>query len=114
MTLSIPLRLPSLANMRGHWSQKARVVKTQRQTVTVYLGGKPRPPFPVTVALTRIAPRKLDVDNGVSSLKAVQDAVAAWLGVDDADPRVTWAYAQRAGGAKVYAVEVVIVARSAA
>lgn len=43
--------------------------------------------------LTRGAPRAMDSDNLVGACKAVRDAVAAWLGVDDG-PRgpVTWTY----------------------
>ena len=32
--------------------------------------------------------------NLAGGFKAVRDQVASWLGVDDADPRVTWVYAQ--------------------
>ena len=47
------------------------------------------------VRLTRAAPAELDDDNLSSAFKAVRDAVAAWLGVDDS-PRspVRWKYAQ--------------------
>jgi hypothetical protein len=46
--------------------------------------GKPR--TPCTVVLKRCAPsRGLDDDNLTGSLKAVRDAVAEWLGVDDRD-----------------------------
>jgi len=66
------------------------------------LGNKPRPALPCTVLMTRIAPRKLDDDNLRGAFKAVRDQVAAWLGVDDADPRVTWAYAQERGAVREY------------
>ena len=38
---------------------------------------------PVVVWLVRLAPRMLDDDNAVSSMKAVRDAIAAHFGVDD-------------------------------
>jgi hypothetical protein len=34
-------------------------------------------------------------DNLRAALKPIVDQVAVWLGVDDADPRVTWEYGQR-------------------
>ena len=106
MKLSIPLRLPSAANLREHWSARARRVKAQRQAVAIYVLGKPRPALPVVVTLTRVAPRALDGDNLQSAFKAPRDEVARWLGVDDADPRVTWSYAQRSGGVGRYGIEI--------
>lgn len=61
--------------------------------------------------MTRVAPSKgLDFDNLVSSAKACRDGIADALGVDDADARVTWHYAQRRGKPREYAVEVRVVA----
>jgi hypothetical protein len=62
--------------------------------------------LPCVVTLTRIAPRALDDDNLRGALKATRDEVAAWLLVDDRDPRVTWTYAERRGAVREYAVEV--------
>lgn len=106
MTVSIPLRLPSASNLREHWSVRHKRVKAQRAAVTLFLGNRARPALPVIITLTRIAPRSLDGDNAQGAMKATRDAVAAWLGVDDADPRVRWDYAQRRGGAREYGVEV--------
>jgi len=41
-------------------------------------------------------------DNLRGALKAVRDQVATWLGVDDADPRVTWEYGQAVDGRPRY------------
>jgi fatty acid-binding protein DegV len=66
-----------------------------------------RPALPCTVTMTRVAPSEgLDDDNLRSALKAVRDQIAAWLGVDDRDPLVRWAYDQKRGAARDYAVEV--------
>lgn len=97
MNVEIPMVLPSVANQRLHWAAKARQVKQQRNAVAWVLGNRPRPPLPVVVTLTRVAPRTLDGDNLQGAFKGVRDQVAAWLGCDDADPRVTWAYAQTKG-----------------
>lgn len=81
-------------------------MKAEREAVAwVLIAQKPaRPALPCTVLLERIAPSiGLDDDNLAGSLKAVRDAIAEWLGLDDRDPRVAWKYAQRRGA---WAVEV--------
>jgi hypothetical protein len=106
--LRIPLRTASEANMRSHWSAKAKRVASQRAIVTLALG--PCPAWlrerPRHVRLTRIAPRRLDGDNLQSSFKAVRDAVAAWLGIDDGDDATAWLYGQERGEPLQYAVTV--------
>lgn len=109
MTIHIPMRLPSAANLREHWAARAKRVKVQRLAVAYYLGGGgPRPPFPVVVTLTRIAPRALDGDNLQGAFKGPRDEVARWLGVPDNDPRIEWRYDQRRDGPKVYAIEIAL------
>jgi hypothetical protein len=72
------------------------------------------PALPVVVTLTRIAPRRLDSDNLQGGCKAARDEVAAWLGVDDADPRVEWRYEQsKALGVRVARYALRIDVRSA-
>ncbi len=65
-------------------------------------------PLPVVVKLTRIGTgnRPLDDDNLRRALKAVRDVVAAWLAVDDADPRVRWRYAERRGYSPAVVIDV--------
>lgn len=101
------LRLQSEPNSRDHYMAKARRVKDQRFAVTVVLQSRlgarpPRPPLAVTI--TRVAPRALDTDNLVASAKAVRDAVAKWLRIDDADPSVEYCYAQEKAQPNEYAV----------
>jgi hypothetical protein len=104
--LTIPMRLPSAANLREHHMVRHRRVKQQRQAVAMFIGGRPKPALPVVVTLTRVAPRALDGDNCQSAFKAVRDEIARWLGVSDNHPGVTWEYWQRRGGVGVYAVVV--------
>ena len=112
MRFVVPVRTVSEANRREHWSVKAKRAKQQREAagmMMVSMGvhrGRPKPPLSVT--LTRVAPRKLDTDNLARSLKAVRDGIADALGIDDGDERVAWLYAQRRGAAKTYEVEVEI------
>ena len=65
--------------------------------------------LPLTVVLTRVAPRRLDGDNLQSGFKAGRDGVADWLGVDDGNGLIDWQYAQRAAGPKVYKVEIEVI-----
>ena len=96
------LRLVSEANARSHWAEKARRVKAQRNVVTLVLRGTVARSMmavaPLSVTITRVSPSVgLDDDNAVSSAKAVRDAVAKVLGVDDRDERVDWLVRQERG-----------------
>jgi hypothetical protein len=72
-------------------------VKAEREAIGWMLPPK-RPALPAVITLTRIAPSQgLDDDNLQGSLKGCRDAVAAWLSVDDRDPRIEWRYAQERG-----------------
>lgn len=105
ITVTIPMRIVSVANMREHWATKATRAKSQRILAWAELKAADKAPRlmgPVTVKLTRIAPRMLDDDNLRSAFKACRDGVADWLGVDDRDPRVTWDYGQERGHVKTY------------
>ena len=103
------MELPSVANLREHWSVKARRAKCHRGATYLQLRARAlEHAVPCTVTLTRIAPRPLDGDNLQSSLKACRDGIADFLKVDDRDPRVTWVYAQEKGQPKQQALRVEI------
>ena len=99
LSLSIhisPLTLKSEANAGGKLRDKiAR--KSSVKSAVVHALPDMRFPLPVIVRLTRIGQKRLDDDNLRMALKAVRDCVAAWLGVDDANPLIRWEYGQRAG-----------------
>ncbi len=91
---------------RGARMGAAARIRKQRADVTMVLrsrfGVSPAPPLTITV--TRVAPGALDAhDNLPPACKAIVDAIAAWIGLDDRDPRLTWRYAQARDG-KSYAV----------
>lgn len=69
-----------------------------RKKVHTVVGGAllrvPKPALPCVIEMTRLSPGKLDSDGLQSACKAVRDAAAHWMGVDDADDRITWEYAQ--------------------
>lgn len=99
LSLSIlisPLVLKSEANAGGKLRDKLARKSTVKAAI-VYALPDMRFPLPVVVKLTRIGQKRLDDDNLRPALKAVRDCVAAWLGCDDADPRIRWEYSQRAG-----------------
>lgn len=110
IAVTLPIRAESVANLREHWRKRAVRAKSHRTQAWAELRAadkEPRLLGPVTVTLTRIAPRPLDShDNLRSSLKAVVDGVADWLGVKDNDARVLWAYAQERATPKTYAVRI--------
>lgn len=100
------LKLVSVANAREHHHAKARRVARERALVGGALAGVPAPAGPWRVVIVRGGPRALDTDNLAGACKAIRDAVAAWLGVDDGpEAPVSWEYGQRRGG---YLVEVTI------
>lgn len=94
--ITIPaLKLPNPLNgSHGHWSVASRRRRSIRTTVgwALILHVAPRGlPLPLTVTVTRLSRGTLDAHDGLpASCKPVIDAVATWLGIDDADPRVTW------------------------
>ena len=111
--VEMDMKIVSVANMRLHWAAKARLTKIQRQKTRMALAAVAQSYgveiLPVTVVLTRVAPRKLDGDNLQSGFKAVRDGVADWLGVDDGSSMIEWQYNQRSGGPKVYKVEIEVI-----
>jgi hypothetical protein len=110
--VTLPLKIISEANQRGHWSGKARRVAQHRNTarlmMAVEAGRSPVGSVPLQITLTRIAPRVLDDDNLASGFKATRDGVADWLGIDDGSKLLRWVYAQRRGAPGQYAAEVVV------
>jgi hypothetical protein len=115
VTTEIPMKLPSMANLRLHWAVKATVFKRQRHVVGLALRGTARmwlthwkgmasnERLCLYVTLTRVGPRALDDDNLAHAFKAVRDEVAAFVGLDDGSKRFTWAYRQERG---LYAVRI--------
>ena len=105
MKVELPLHIVSEANVRCHWSTRARRVKKHRMAALEIQKGDY---LPCIVTITRIAPRPLDDDNLASGCKALRDGIADRLGVKDNDPRVTWRYAQQRRGRGEYAAIVEI------
>lgn len=111
------LRTTSTLNARVSWYARHRQNQAQRTMVLRLLQatyGLTCPwSLPLTVTLTRIAPRALDQgDNLPGALKSCRDGVSDYLsggtygrGKDNL-PGLTWRYAQRRGSVGEYGVEI--------
>lgn len=107
----IPLRTRNRANAsqgttRLAMLHRAKERKDTREIVGWCLKGTSPPALPCVVLLQREGTTgRLDTDGLATATKSVRDQVAIWLGLprnrrghaDDADPRVTWLYAQETG-----------------
>jgi hypothetical protein len=122
LSCELEIRTVSEANQRNKWQQAKRKA-AQREAVKAWLEGRHHHherlllggAVPLEVTMTRIAPssRGLDDDNLASAFKAIRDEIAAWLKVDDRDPRVKFTPAQEKGAPKRYAVRIEIRQRRA-
>ena len=110
--VTLPLVTVSGDNRHVVWQRKAATAKAQRGIVALALGARCAWEWPVVVTLTRVSPRPLDSDGLHSALKAVQDGVARWLGVDDGRAeraqQVLWLRHQERGGVREHAVRIEI------
>ena len=101
ITLALACRVVSEANRRDHWTVQRRRAEIQGQALVKALDAagltNHRPPLPIVVTWVRTGGRPLDDDNLSRAFKSLRDRLAEWVGVDDADPRVRWVYAQRDG-----------------
>lgn len=109
-SITLPLKLPSVANQRLHHMAKARQTKTQRQAG--FISTPKGLPLPAIVTITRISAGTLDTDNLASACKGLRDGIAQKLGIDDGSPLVEWRYAQIRGGRGVFKVQIQIEARA--
>ena len=106
--VEVPIATKNPTNVREHWAVRAKRVKKQRQaTRWALVAGlvsarvDPTTRTPIVVTLTRIGPRAMDDDGAVAAMKHVRDEIAAYFGVNDADPRIAWEYRQAKGKAAV-------------
>lgn len=110
--VTIPIRIESLnQSLRKHWAARSRIKARSDTWFALRAAGKFDPAIlPCVVTITRIAPRKLDEGDNLpgGTAKQIRDGIADWLGVNDNDPRVVWAYAQRKGKPHEYAAAVTI------
>lgn len=98
LVVDVKCRVISEANWRGHWGARKKRVAVQRTAVRLALGHRLRrydaATYRVTFTRLFVRGRGLDSDNLAGAFKACRDEVAAWVGLDDGDPRYTWVYEQ--------------------
>jgi hypothetical protein len=122
----LPLRTVSEANSSEHWSKKARRHRMQHYFVRLsYNKNVPCMHLPCKATLTRLAPRQLDTDNLLTSMKYIRDELSECIlgiekkiyrtakgkfksicGHNDSDPRISWHYDQRKS--KTYGIEITL------
>ncbi len=101
-----PLKTVSEANVRSHPQVRAKRVREQKEATAMYamgagLHGLSVEARPLCITLTRMATKKLDSDNLAGSMKAVRDALAHVLRLDDGDDEAAiWEYGQEKSKAR--------------
>ena len=127
----IEVRIPTRGSQNarpGNWQAAHRHAKQERAAVLGaiqlyrFRGGACRPlpgamapgihlDTPLAVRLVRVSPswKPPDDDNLRGYLKHVRDELAAYYGVDDSDPRISWSYAAERG---TWCVRIELEARS--
>lgn len=89
-----PIKLTGSQNAREHWAVAGRRRASEKAAARLVCGQMTRPANldGLAVVMVRLSPhhQPLDNDNLTASCKATRDGIAAWLGIDDGDPRVTW------------------------
>lgn len=117
IVVTVPIRIESLNKTYSeHWRTRSKRNTSHRAAVWFSLKAAKAAHdlAPCVVTLTRIAPRRVDAhENLRAGFKSAVDAVADWIGLDDADERIEWRYAQRRGGVMEYAAEIRIEPRAA-
>jgi hypothetical protein len=115
LSVTVPIQTVSEMNRRDHWAKRHRRARDQKDLVTLMLRtakfDRKRLVAPFVVKMTRLAPGAIkDSDNLAAATKAARDAIAAFLGVDDADllgtGQVRWIVAQERGKAYGLRIEI--------
>lgn len=110
-SVEVEVQTVSETNRRDRWGKQDRK-KAQRdaafEAVSVALGAGGRLPErgPWFVRFTRVSSSRLDPGNLPAALKAVEDQVAACLGVDDGSPMYEPTYEQEPRGRRPEGVRV--------
>ena len=100
LEIYLPITIASEANRmaREHWTATRDRKNKQQHAFNaewMVLAGRVQIEAPCTIRLTRIGAQKMDSGNLEVSFKWMQDAIAAMIGIDDGDSRLTWFYDQR-------------------
>lgn len=112
LNFEIPIKVVSEANTRDHWAKRFRRQVMQKEATILMMNNATKRrtiELPCVVKLIRIGAKKLDGDNLANGFKAIRDAIAARLEVDDGDvDNVRFEYEQITNGKRDYRVRVEI------
>lgn len=97
---TLPMKLPSCANLREHWAVRAKRMKQHRfhgayQTRKLIPLDDVEETDRIYVLIVRHGVRKLDSDNLASAAKGLRDGIADALDIDDGSERIQWSYEQQ-------------------
>lgn len=109
VSVELPIRTVSEANVREHWSKRAKRAKEQRAVTAILMrrAGLRRGAAVCRVRMTRLSQGMLDSDNLGGAMKAVRDGVADVLGCDDSEKAgIDWQYRQERTRRGVFGVDV--------
>lgn len=105
--VEVPLALKNPLNASyEHWAVKAKRARSQRAAIGWTLRAArvhdnlPVCPWPLVVTMTRVyagRSKAMDDDGLSASFKHTRDAVAAYMGIDDADKRIRFVCLQERG-----------------
>jgi hypothetical protein len=102
VNLTIPIKILSEANNSDHWAEKkVRKDKIREAIDQAWLSLHEKPTAPCLILIRRIAPRLLDYDNLVYSMRSVTNKIAELIlpglaaGRADGDRRLKFEYAQQ-------------------
>ncbi len=106
----IPVEIKSEMNLREHWRTRNARFKDHKKFVALCwprnrhnLRYVPKIPVLVTLTWLRPEPQAMDDDNLAGGFKAIRDAIAGWMGVDDGMiPKIKFEYRQAEGAPSDY------------
>lgn len=113
--LALAIQTVNPLNRREHFHTRAKRSKEERENIYRSLlvmarGSGPLPPLPVTVTLTRVGPRLMDVGDGLNaSFKAIRDGIQDAYGVDDGSDLFDFRYEQEKS--KAYGIRIHVMAK---
>lgn len=102
--IELPIKIVSEANNRDYYRKKGERVKRQKRITTDHLQRVPKVNLSdndeFIIQLTRLKgyrQKDMDSDNLQGGFKAVRDAIATWIGIDDRSDRMSWQTFQTKG-----------------
>jgi len=75
VAIEAPIRIRSTANIKEHWRKTYSMRKKNLEILNRYIPDR-LPTLPIKITITRVAPRKLDTDNLIYSVKEYRDWIA--------------------------------------